>query len=505
MSAPSRPRDPLGYAVAAMNKLAQSELLDRLGIRKHTERAVFTVTRGGFRTATTAGRAFATAGRRGRAGTRPGAGAARGVFDLTPTEDEQLLVDVVTELATEVVRPAAADADTACATPPEVLAAGNEVGLPILGVPESLGGLSDERTAMTGTLVAEALAKGDLGIAVATLANGSVATALSLWGTDEQQATYLPAFTGDRPAAASLALTEPAVLFDALEPATAATPSADGYVIEGVKSLVPRGADAELFVVGAQLDTGANALFLVEAGADGLEVEADPAMGVRAASLTRLSLTDVHVPTHALLGSDDGTTYAECVRLSRLAWCALAVGTAQAVVPAGWRVVDIQCVSAHPGAPATFSIDVPNARVTVNHQEIGEDSCAFTISRITATRTPPSPGVAPSPPVNLPGAVVPRRPAVLGVTAGRGFATASVRITRRSVIKAQLLRAGRVVGTARIVRAAGTYAVVVRLTKQARAQLRRQGLTRVTLTLRVVVVPRTGAVFVFRHRAVVRL
>ena len=332
MSAPSRPRDPLGYAVAAMNKLAQSELLDRLGIRRHTERAVFTITRGGFRTATTAGRAFATAGRRGRAGTRPGAAPARGVFDLTPTEDEQLLVDVVTELATEVVRPAAADADTACATPPEVLAAGNEVGLPILGVPESLGGLSDERTAMTGTLVAEALAKGDLGIAVATLANGSVATALSLWGTDEQQATYLPAFTGDRPAAASLALTEPAVLFDALEPATTATPSTDGYVLKGVKSLVPRGADAELFVVGARLDTGANALFLVEAGADGLEVEADPAMGVRAASLTRLSLTDVHVPTHALLGSDDGTTYAECVRLSRLAWCALAVGTGQAVL-----------------------------------------------------------------------------------------------------------------------------------------------------------------------------
>jgi alkylation response protein AidB-like acyl-CoA dehydrogenase len=343
MSAPSRTsttfgvpsrdgRDPLGYAVAAVNKLAQSELLDRLGIRKHTERAVFTLTRGGFRTATTAGRAFASAGKRGRAGTRPGAAPGRGVFDLTPTEDQQMLVAAVTELTTEVVRPAAADADSACATPPEVLAAGNEIGLPILGVPEALGGLSGERTAMTGTLVAEALARGDLGIAVAILANGSVATALSLWGTDEQQATYLPAFTGDRPAAASLALTEPIVLFDALEPATTATPSADGYVLDGVKSLVPRGADAELFVVGARLDTGANALFLVEAGVDGLEAEADPAMGVRAASLTRLSLTDVRVPTHALLGSDDGTTYAECVRLSRLAWCALAVGTGQAVL-----------------------------------------------------------------------------------------------------------------------------------------------------------------------------
>ena len=58
-------RDPLGYAVAAMNRLAQSDLIDRLGIRKQTEQAVFTVTRRGFRTATTAGRAFARAGKRG--------------------------------------------------------------------------------------------------------------------------------------------------------------------------------------------------------------------------------------------------------------------------------------------------------------------------------------------------------------------------------------------------------------------------------------------------------
>ena len=55
-------RDPIGFAVAAMNRLAQSDLLDRLGIRKQTEKAVFAVTRTGFRTATTAGRAFARAG-----------------------------------------------------------------------------------------------------------------------------------------------------------------------------------------------------------------------------------------------------------------------------------------------------------------------------------------------------------------------------------------------------------------------------------------------------------
>ena len=67
-SPPATSRDPIGYAVAAMNRLAQSDLLDRLGIRKQTEQAVFTVTRGGFRTATTAGRAFARAGQARRGG-----------------------------------------------------------------------------------------------------------------------------------------------------------------------------------------------------------------------------------------------------------------------------------------------------------------------------------------------------------------------------------------------------------------------------------------------------
>jgi alkylation response protein AidB-like acyl-CoA dehydrogenase len=202
-------------------------------------------------------------------------------------------------------------------------------------LPESLGGVSEERSAMAGTLVAEALSKGDMGLAVAALAPGSVATAIGLWGSDQQQQTYLPAFTdpdvnADVPAAA-LALTEPKVLFDVLSPRTTAVRNGDGYVLNGVKSLVPRGAEAELFVVGAELE-GEPVLFLVESSTEGLTVEGDPSMGVRAASLTRLTLTDVEVPAGAVLGATDGTTYAECVRLSRLAWCALAVGTSQAVL-----------------------------------------------------------------------------------------------------------------------------------------------------------------------------
>jgi len=53
-------------------------------------------------------------------------------------------------------------------------------------------------------------------------------------------------------------------------------------------------------------------------------------MGVRAAGISRLILEDVKVGSISLLG--DAETYLEAVRLSRLGWCALAVGTAQAVL-----------------------------------------------------------------------------------------------------------------------------------------------------------------------------
>jgi alkylation response protein AidB-like acyl-CoA dehydrogenase len=324
-------RDPIGYAVAALNRLAQSDLIDRVGLRRTSEQVVFNATRSGFKAVTTANRTFARAGKKGKQGVRAPAASPKGLFDLTPTEDEQMLVDVVTEFAEEVVRPAAAGASETCTAPEAVLKASLEIGLPILGVPESLGGISEERSAMAGALVAEALARGDMGLAVATLAPGSVATAIGLWGTDAQQRTYLPAFTGDDVPAAALALNEPTVLFDPLTPSTTAEKTVDGYVLNGVKSLVVRGAEAELFVIGARLDDQP-VLFLVEGACEGITVEGDPAMGVRAASLTKLTLTDVKVHEDAVLGATDGTTYVECVRLARLAWCALAVGTGQAVL-----------------------------------------------------------------------------------------------------------------------------------------------------------------------------
>jgi hypothetical protein len=175
------------------------------------------------------------------------------------------------------------------------------------------------------------------------------------------------------------------------------------------------------------------------------------------------------------------------------------VYTMQALPPAGWAVSDIQCLGA---SPAVFQIDIPHGRVTVNHGTDAEDTCAFTNRRTSAAGSPgQSPGagsgVAPTArPDELSRVTVPKKAALLRVKPGLRFAAATVRVSRSSVIRAQLIwrknGVNRVVGTARVVRAAGTHVVRVTITPAGRRLLRGAGLSRAPLTLKVVVVPRAG-------------
>lgn len=180
--------------------------------------------------------------------------------------------------------------------------------------------------------------------------------------------------------------------------------------------------------------------------------------------------------------------------------------TLQALPPAGWQVAAIECVGRD--FDGEFTIDVANGRVTAVHQDTThEQTCAFTNRRVSAGgQTPPSSGVSPSvPPSERPKVVFPRGPALLRVIAGRGFVSATVRITRRSKIRCQLLRRGtRVVGAARVVRRAGTHDVRVAIAPRKRRRMRDRGLERVMVTLRVVVADKK-AKRVFRYRALVRI
>jgi len=99
-----------------------------------------------------------------------------------------------------------------------------------------------------------------------------------------------------------------------------------------VKALVPRAADGELFVVAAELEGDGPALFIVESNTKGISIAAEPAMGIRAAGTGRLIFDDVKLPPGALLGGGEADVYRECIQLGRLGWCAVAVGTGQAVL-----------------------------------------------------------------------------------------------------------------------------------------------------------------------------
>jgi hypothetical protein len=324
----------MAAGLRALNWLAASDLLDRLGLREPTERFLLSASKTTARTAASAGRSFSAVQRRSGPARQPKAGRTD-LFDVTPTEEQQMLQDSVRDFALAKLRPAAGQADAACAAPEPLLSQANELGLTMVGVPEELGGAVEERSAVTSSLMSEALAQGDMGIAVACLAPAGVATAISLWGDADQQATYLHEFVGERPPAAAIAVLERRALFDPFKLKTRARKANGGYVLDGAKSLVPRASVDELFVVAAELDDGGPtrpALFIVESKTDGLSVEPEPAMGVRAAGTGSLILEDCQLPAGALLGDGDPAVYSECIQLGRLGWCAVAVGTGQAVL-----------------------------------------------------------------------------------------------------------------------------------------------------------------------------
>jgi alkylation response protein AidB-like acyl-CoA dehydrogenase len=321
----------MAVGLRALNRLASSPLIDRFGLRDPAQRVLHGASKATVQTATRAGRTFAATQKLSGPARQPRSGRSD-LFDLTPDEEQQMLRESVRDFALAKLRPAAQAADEACATPGELLGQANELGLTMVGVPEELGGAVAQRSAVTTVLMAEALAQGDMGIAVACLAPAGVSTALSLWGDADQQATYLPEFVGENVPAAALAIVEPRPLFNPFELETRARRAGDGFVIDGVKSLVPRAGDAELFIVAAELEGEGPALFIVEPGGAGLGIEPEPAMGIRAAATGRLILEGVKLPGGALLGDATRDLMAECVQLGRLGWCALAVGTGQAVL-----------------------------------------------------------------------------------------------------------------------------------------------------------------------------
>lgn len=329
-------RSPIAAALSFVTPLVSQDFLDRYGLRQPFNRGLNYGVKTVFSVAGASTRQFKKVQGLGKAPARlsaPAGGKNSDYFDLTPDDDQQMIIDTVEEFAAELLRPAAHDADEALDYPRELLGKAAELGITAINIPEDFDGIAAHRSAVTNVLVAEALGYGDMGLALPILAPGGVASALTHWGSADQQATYLPEFAGEKVPQACVAIVEPQPLFDPTNLKTTAVRTPSGYRLDGVKSLVVAAADAELFIVAAQLN-GKPALFIVESSTPGLTVKADPSMGLRAAALGQLELNQVSVPLSARLGEEAATDsdYSQAIALSRLGWAALAVGTSHAVL-----------------------------------------------------------------------------------------------------------------------------------------------------------------------------
>jgi len=149
-------------------------------------------------------------------------------------------------------------------------------------------------------------------------------------GTAGQQKQILPSLIAGKTKMA-FAQTEPGARYELARVSTRATPSGDGWVLEGDKRAVLHGGCADLLVVsartaGAEGDAHGISVFLVERGAPGVTVS--EYRGLDNLRLADVRLSGVRVARAGLLGAEGGgwSLIEEVVDYATALVCAEAVG-----------------------------------------------------------------------------------------------------------------------------------------------------------------------------------
>jgi alkylation response protein AidB-like acyl-CoA dehydrogenase len=251
------------------------------------------------------------------------------MIDFEFDEEQQLIHDTVTSFAAEQLRPAAHEADETGVIPESLVKAAWDLGLIQGSVPESYGGYaSSEPSAVTGAIVAEGLAEGDLSIALHLLSPRLVVDPVLRLGSEEQKAAILPAYMTEHFTPGSAAVVEPWIGFHFTKMRTTARRDGSDWVIDGEKCQAVLAAHAPHIVVYAATADGIGA-FLVAAGTEGMTIgEREKNLGLHALETCEVKFSGCRVPASARLGADA----TPMLRRARVAQSAMAVGVAKAAL-----------------------------------------------------------------------------------------------------------------------------------------------------------------------------
>lgn len=253
------------------------------------------------------------------------------LFDLTLTDEQTMTRDSVQRFASAEIASLARAADEARAAPEGFYDKLMDLGLTLMPIAEALGGAGAARSPVSNVLTAEDLAKGDLSLALGALSPLAVVNTLLDQGSASQQEEFLPLFCTDSFYPASVACMEPRAGFEPTQLQTTARREGDGFVLNGCKTMVPLGLQAQLLLVVAELEDEGPAAFIISGTPQGLQRSAELHMGLHSLELARLEFDNLALPAAALLGGG-GFDLQRYIDLSRLGICALAVGTCQAVL-----------------------------------------------------------------------------------------------------------------------------------------------------------------------------
>lgn len=183
-----------------------------------------------------------------------------------------------------------------------------ELGLLCMSIPEEFGG-GGGTFAHEAVLIEEQARIGDTAWGQA-VHSGIIAHYLNAYGTDEQKRQWLPKMASGEVVGA-IAMTEPGTGSDLQAVKAKAVREGDEYVINGSKTFITNGAQADLIIVVVKTDTseGANgiSLVLVEADRDGFRRgRVLDKVGQKGQDTSELFFEDVRVPTSNLLGTQEG-------------------------------------------------------------------------------------------------------------------------------------------------------------------------------------------------------
>jgi alkylation response protein AidB-like acyl-CoA dehydrogenase len=232
-----------------------------------------------------------------------------GLFPQTPEQD--MLVDLVRQIADERVAPRAAEIDKSAEFPWDMVEVLRENEVLTLPFDEEHGGSGTG--ALTLLRAIEELSRVDatVGLVLAVQELGSLAVKLE--GSEEQRARYLPRWASGEWLAA-YALTEAGSGSDAQGMRTTARRDGGEWVIDGSKRFITNAGVAHTYVVFARTEPGISA-FMVEADTSGFRVgRIEAKMGIKGSTTGELHFDGCRVPAGALVGRE-GDGFALAMRV----------------------------------------------------------------------------------------------------------------------------------------------------------------------------------------------